>query len=312
MSAPNPDIATAIQSFAQHLTQVRQLSPLTVKSYLGDLQRLAAFCEREQLIQPADIDGFHIRHCLGQLRQHGLTGKSTQRWLSALRTFFKYCHRQGWVKVSPITGIQAPKANKRLPKTLDTDQAAQFVEVSGDDFLSLRDRAMLELMYSSGLRLAEVVSLNQGDLDLPGGKLRVTGKGSKVREVPVGRHAVKALRAWLPQRPLQTPVDNNAAVFVSQQGRRLTPRAVQKRFQQLSVKQGLMQPVNPHMLRHSFASHLLESSSDLRAVQELLGHADIATTQVYTHLDFQHLAKVYDKAHPRAQRKAEPDSPTDD
>lgn len=312
LTVPAPRLAAAIQAFAHNLTHIRQLSPLTVKSYLADLQRLHAFCEEQGLERPDDIQSFHIRHCLGQLRQRGLAGRSTQRWLSALRAFFKFCRREGWVEVSPVTGIQAPKADRRLPKTLDTDQAGQFVEVAGDDFLNLRDRAMLELMYSSGLRLAELTSLNTGDLDLNAASVRVTGKGRKVRELPLGRHAVQALRHWLSKRTLHChPSGDNTAVFVSQQGRRLGSRAVQKRFRQLSLKQGLMQPVNPHMLRHSFASHLLESSSDLRAVQELLGHANITTTQIYTHLDFQHLAKVYDQAHPRAQRKPEPDTSSD-
>lgn len=308
-AAPLP-LASEIQAFAAYLTTVRQLAPLSVAGYLRDLQRLQQFCEKNQLSRPHDIQSFHIRHCLGQMRQQGLAGKSVQRWLSGLRAFFKYCHQQGWVKASPVTGIQAPKAEKRLPKTLDTDQAGQFVEIKGDDFLSLRDRAMLELMYSSGLRLAELLSLNLSDMDLASGNLRVTGKGQKTRELPIGRHAITALKQWLAERALHNPAPD-APVFISKQGRRLGPRAVQKRFQQLSVKQGLMQPVNPHMLRHSFASHLLESSSDLRAVQELLGHSNIATTQIYTHLDFQHLASVYDKAHPRAQRKSKPDSEAD-
>lgn len=299
-------MATEISAFTNYLTNVRQLAPLSVENYGRDLRRLQEFCAQHQLEKPVDVQSFHIRQCLGQLRHKGLSSKSIQRWLSGLRAFFQYCHRQGWIKSSPVTGIQAPKAEKRLPKTLDTDQASQFVEVTGDDFLAVRDRAMLELMYSSGLRLAEILSLNKGDIDLSHANLRVTGKGSKTRELPIGRHAIKALQRWFAESGL-THAASNAPVFTSQQGRRLGPRAVQKRFQQLSLKQGLMQPVNPHMLRHSFASHLLESSSDLRAVQELLGHANVSTTQIYTHLDFQHLASVYDKAHPRAQRTSNPD-----
>lgn len=295
-----------VQAFTAYLTSVKQLAPLSVTNYLRDLQRLQKFCEQQNLSHPKDIQSFHIRHCLGQMRQQGLASKSVQRWLSGLRAFFRFCHKEGWVKSNPVTGIQAPKAQKRLPKTLDTDQASQFVDVKENDFLGLRDRAMLELMYSSGLRLSELLSLNVGDVDLAAGNLRVTGKGRKTRELPVGRHAVAAIKRWLAERGAENAIFG-APLFTSQQGRRLGARAVQKRFQKLSITQGLMQPVNPHMLRHSFASHLLESSSDLRAVQELLGHANIATTQIYTHLDFQHLASVYDKAHPRAQRKSKPD-----
>lgn len=304
MSAPLP-LSREIRAFTDYLTHVRQLSPLSVKNYGYDLQRLQDFCQSQNLAQPQDIQPFHIRHCLTQLRQRGLTSKSIQRWLSGLRGFFDFCRRQGWISASPVIGIQAPKAGKRLPKTLDTDQAGQFVEAQGSDFLGLRDRAMLELMYSSGLRLAELISLDLASLDLRGASLRVTGKGRKTRDLPIGRHAVDALEHWLKLRSAHA--GESTALFIGKQGRRLGARAVQKRFNQLSVKQGMLQPVNPHMLRHSFASHLLESSGDLRAVQELLGHSNISTTQVYTHLDFQHLASVYDKAHPRAQRRTQVD-----
>ncbi|MCZ6803726.1 MAG: tyrosine recombinase XerC, partial [Proteobacteria bacterium] len=199
-------------------------------------------------------------------------------------------------------GIIAPKSARKLPKLLDVDQTIQLVEIEQDDVLALRDRAMLELIYSSGLRLAELISLNMTDIDFSDRILTVTGKGKKTRSVPVGKHAIKAIKNWLKKRPLMVN-DTEQAIFISNRGKRISPRSVQVRLKQWAIKQGLPNHVHPHMLRHSFASHLLESSGDLRAVQELLGHADISTTQVYTHLDFQHLAEVYDKTHPRAHRK---------
>ncbi|RYZ84436.1 MAG: tyrosine recombinase XerC, partial [Moraxellaceae bacterium] len=204
---------------------------------------------------------------------------------------------------NPADAIQAPKSPKKLPKTLDVDQTAQFVSVANDSILSLRDRALLELIYSSGLRLAEVVGLNLRDIDLQDAMVTVLGKGNKTRMLPIGSQAIAALKEWLPQRKTLLKDELEHAVFITQKGTRITHRAVQLRMQQLSVKQGMDTPVHPHMLRHSFASHMLESSGDLRLVQEMLGHANISTTQIYTHLDFQHLAKVYDNAHPRAQRK---------
>ena len=203
-------------------------------------------------------------------------------------------------------GISAPKAPKTLPKTLDADQAAQFVQVEGDEFINRRDRALVELIYSSGLRLAEVVSLNLADIDWHDALLTVTGKGNKTRILPVGSYALNAIKNWLVERKLYAE-EREQALFITQRGGRMSHRAVQVRMQQLSVTQGMDNPVHPHMLRHSFASHMLESSGDLRLVQELLGHANISTTQIYTHLDFQHLAKVYDQAHPRAARKKESD-----
>jgi integrase/recombinase XerC len=239
---------------------------------------------------------------VAHFHRQGLGGKSLSRWLSALRSFFEFSLRNGWIKNNPADAIQAPKSPKKLPKTLDVDQAAQFVSVVGDSALAARDRALLELIYSSGLRLAEAVGLNILDVDLQDALVSVTGKGNKTRILPIGSQAITALKAWLPQRTLLLKPDE-LALFITQRGTRITHRAVQLRMQQLSLKQGMDTPVHPHMLRHSFASHMLESSSDLRAVQELLGHANISTTQVYTHLDFQHLAKVYDSAHPRAQKK---------
>ena len=248
----------------------------------------------------------HIRMAVAQLHREGLGGKSLQRWLSSLRSFFQFCIRRGWLKNNIADGITAPKSPKALPKVLDADQAAQFVQVEGDDFINKRDRALVELIYSSGLRLAEAVSLNVVDIDWSDAMLTVTGKGRKTRVLPIGSHAISALKNWLEARTLYTQNDEQA-LFTTQRGQRISHRAVQMRMQQLSIKQGMDNPVHPHMLRHSFASHMLESSGDLRLVQELLGHANISTTQVYTHLDFQHLAKVYDQAHPRAGRKTDGD-----
>jgi len=290
----------AIERYLEHLQVERQYSEHTLGGYRRDLLRLHTFMQTGSGIPAAtleDVQQHHIRQCLGQLHRSHLGPRSLQRWLSALRSFFRFCCRRRYIKSDPSTGIQAPKAPKVLPKALDADQVSQFVEVQGTDFLSLRDRAMLELFYSSGLRLSELVNLNWAQLDLSNAQVRVLGKGNKTRILPIGRPALEALRHW---RHASSSV---GAVFVSQKGRRLHPRSVQLRLQKLGVKQGLDQPVHPHMLRHSFASHLLESSGDLRAVQELLGHANLSTTQIYTHLDFQHLAKVYDQAHPRAQQK---------
>ncbi|BFM18618.1 tyrosine recombinase XerC [Maricurvus nonylphenolicus] len=289
-------------AFERYLQSEKHCSHHTLDNYRRDLNKLSAYCELQGVIGVNDIQNFHVRQCLGQLHRQGLSARSLQRWLSTLRTFFRFCQRNQWLEVDPTTGIQAPKANNPLPKTLDADMAGEFVEVQGTDFMALRDRAMLELIYSSGLRVSEAVSLQLQDIDINAGQLRVTGKGNKTRELPVGRQALAALEQWYTIRQ-QHSIDTCSAVFISKKGQGLTTRAIQQRFNQLTVKQGMGQPVNPHMLRHSFASHMLESSGDLRAVQELLGHANLSTTQVYTHLDFQHLAKVYDQAHPRAQGK---------
>ena len=211
--------------------------------------------------------------------------------------------------MNPVAAVRAPKSARKLPKTLDVDQMNQFLSIAPDSWLALRDRAMLELFYSSGLRLSELANLTLDTLNLDEGLVRVLGKGNKMRIVPVGRVAITAVREWLTVRN-DTSRETCAQVFVTQQQQPLTPRAIQLRLKHYSLKQGMQEPVHPHMLRHAFASHMLESSGDLRAVQELLGHANISTTQIYTHLDFQHLAKVYDAAHPRAQkRKADPEQP---
>ncbi len=296
----------ALADFEQHMRSERQLSAHTVSNYLRDLNKLAGWCDEHSIEQMGQLQGHHIRQLLAQLHHRGLGGRSLQRWLSSLRTFFRYGLKRNWLKADPTSGIQAPKSPRKLPKTLDVDQVSQFLSLKGGSWLDCRDHAIIELLYSSGLRLAELVTLNIGDLDLKDRTMTVTGKGNKTRQLPIGSHAAEAVGIWLTRRD-EVAAGNidPQALFLSQRGRRISPRTIQERMKQLSLRQGMHGKVHPHMLRHSFASHLLESSGDLRAVQELLGHANISTTQIYTHLDFQHLAKVYDKAHPRAQRKPE-------
>lgn len=297
-----------LTSFIEYLRSEKHLSIHTQTNYQRDLEKFIACCQKHSLSDLSAIKPQHIRQMVAQLHRQGLGGKSLARWLSAVRSFFEFGIRSNWVVNNPADGIQAPKSERKLPKVLDVDQAGQFVEIKGDSFLEVRDRALLELIYSSGLRLAEVVGLDLHDIDMKDAMLRVTGKGNRERDLPIGSQALAALKTWLPQRRLMLKDEAEQAVFISNRGTRITHRAVQIRMQQHSIKQGMDTPVHPHMLRHSFASHMLESSSDLRLVQEMLGHANISTTQIYTHLDFQHLAKVYDQAHPRAQRKKQPDS----
>ena len=295
------ELAAATDRFLHHLQAVKQLSPNTLDGYRRDLARLQQMAVADGVAHIGELREMSLRSWLAQLHRGGLGAKSLQRWLSAVRSLCNFALREGWLKANPAVGIRAPKAEKRLPKLLDVDAAGSYVEsptdVAADDILSLRDRAILELFYSSGLRLSELSGLNWQDLDLNAGEVRVTGKGSKSRLVPVGSVAIEALRAWRRAAP---PPEGDA-VFTSAKGRRLGNRAIQLRLAHWARAGGAEQHVHPHMLRHSFASHMLESSADLRAVQELLGHADISTTQIYTHLDFQHLAKVYDSAHPRAK-----------
>ena len=290
-----------LDAYLEHLRSERQLSAHTLSAYRRDLDKLRAFAQDEQLADWQALDSARLRRLIAHLHQQGLSSRSLARLLSACRGLYQYLGREGLCSHDPANGLTPPKGQRRLPKTLDADRAKQLLDGNvEDDFLGHRDQALLELCYSSGLRLAELVSLNTDQLDLAEGLVQVRGKGNKMRVVPVGSKAREALALWLPLRALANPLDN--ALFISQQGRRLGPRAIQLRMRQAGVRE-LGQHLHPHMLRHSFASHLLESSQDLRAVQELLGHADIATTQIYTHLDFQHLATVYDSAHPRAKRR---------
>jgi integrase/recombinase XerC len=299
----NAALAGGVSRFLQSLRNERRLSPHTESAYARDLASLLEYCKSQGIVAWGGLDPQHMRGYAAQCHRRGLSPRSVQRRLSAARSLFRYLMREGELKRNPAADVQAPKARKRLPVTLDADTMARLLEFRGDDRLGLRDKAMMELLYSSGLRLAELLGLDLTDLDLRDRTVRVLGKGRKTRIVPVGRHAAEALSRWLKERTGIAAI-GEVAVFVGVNGRRLGPRIVQRRIAQWARLQGLPEHVHPHMFRHSFASHLLESSGDLRAVQELLGHANISTTQVYTHLDFQHLARIYDSAHPRAKRKS--------
>lgn len=291
-----------ITGFLDYLAGERQLSALTLKNYQRDLEKLGNELARQQIDGWLALDERRLRRAVAELHGDGLSGRSLARLLSATRTFYRWLTREGKVQQNPALAVQAPKASKRLPQTLDVDQLSAMLDQKTDDPLVMRDLTIMELIYSSGLRVSEVVSLNLNDLDLRDSSLVVTGKGNKTRMLPMGRMALKALNRWLPVRNTLASLDEEA-VFVGKTGHRLTTRAVEQRLARLGVTSGVNGHVYPHRLRHSFASHLLESSGDLRAVQELLGHADIATTQIYTHLDFQHLMEVYEQSHPRARRK---------
>jgi len=297
------------ERFLGHLSSERRLSPHTVSAYRRDLVCLAAFCQRESVLRWRDLKVHHLRRFAAVSHATGLDPRSIQRRLSGARSFLRYLIREREITQNPAVGVSAPRAARKLPATLDVDQMARLLEIRGDDPVTVRDRAMLELLYSSGLRLTELTDLDLGDIDLADGVVRVTGKGRKTRLVPVGRAARKALRDWLKTRGSMARREHKA-VFTGVQGRRISPRSVQARVSYWARRSGLGQRVHPHLFRHSFASHLLESSGDLRGVQEMLGHANISTTQIYTHLDFQHLAQVYDKAHPRARKKSGPTTAT--
>jgi integrase/recombinase XerC len=291
-----------IENFIRHLTYERRLSELTTKHYRRDLGSLAAYCDKFGLECWGDLDDDHIRSFSAQTHRQGLSSRSIQRQLSAARTFFRYLQREGHVKRNPVLDVSAPKSGKRLPENLDADRMARLLDIPGDGPLVARDRAILELLYSSGLRLAELTGLNVGDVDMSDQTVAVTGKGGKDRIIPVGRFAVEALLAWQKERGALADAGEKA-LFVSNRGTRLSARSVQARVDHWAKRQGIDTRVYPHLFRHSFATHMLESSHDLRGVQELLGHANISTTQVYTHLDFQHLAQIYDETHPRARAK---------
>ena len=291
-----------IDKFIRHLEFERRLSPQTCKSYRRDLVSLLTFREYSKVDSWRGMDSEHFRAFSASCYRKGLSSRTIQRRLSASRTFFRYLIREKHVDKNPITDVSAPKGKKRLPGNLDADRMARLLEIPGKGPLVDRDRAILELLYSSGLRLSELTGLNCGDVDMRGGTVHVTGKGSKDRIVPVGRKAIQALTRW-DQSRVQLAGADEKALFVSNRGTRISPRSVQARVSHWARKQGIDTNVYPHLFRHSFATHLLESSHDLRGVQELLGHANIATTQVYTHLDFQHLAQIYDQTHPRARKK---------
>lgn len=290
-----------INSFLAKLRSERNYSLHTLKSYSRDLQSLTAYCEQKEITQWTEVDDQHIRSLISKRHREGLGGASLQRMLSTFRSFFKFLLIENVVRNNPAQNIQAPKTGRKLPSTLDVDSMTRLIEIKGDEVETVRDRAILELFYSSGLRLSELSSLNIEDgKNSTAGTIRVKGKGDKERDLPVGKKARDAMKLWLARRA-ELVNENEDALFVGKQGKRIHNSVIQKRLKYWAQKQGIDMNVFPHLLRHSFASHMLESSGDLRAVQELLGHADISTTQIYTHLDFQHLAKVYDAAHPRAK-----------
>lgn len=291
-----------IKRFLAHLHSERRLSAHTNAAYAHDLSEFVNWTHKQALSDWAQLDSQHVRAFAAAEHRRGIGARSIQRRLSSLRSFFNYLIREAQLKINPALDIRAPKVSKRLPATLDADQMARLLAFRADIELDKRDKAIMELFYSSGLRLGELTGLDLPNIDLADRTVRVLGKGNKTRLVPIGRFAISALQDWLQERSF-LPLQDVQAVFVSHQGTRLTPRAIQLRVAAWAKRQGLGQHVHPHMFRHSFASHLLESSQDLRGVQELLGHANISTTQVYTHLDFQHLAKIYDATHPRAGRK---------
>lgn len=289
-----------LEDFYLQLRVQQRYSEHTLESYAHDLQLLEQFCQVNDIQQWQQVQVKHIRSHISARHRQGMSGKSLQRELSAVRSFFKYLLKVQVLTANPAKLIQAPKSKRKLPKVLDVDQACGLLEVDADSLLEIRDLAMFELLYSSGLRLAELVALELTDIDLSAGELLVReGKGGKSRYLPVGSKAIQALQNWLSRR---IAVPEERAIFTSKQGKRLTRRSVELRLARWCKQKEVSEHVYPHMLRHSFASHLLESSQDLRAVQELLGHSNISTTQVYTHLDFQHLARVYDQAHPRAKK----------
>jgi integrase/recombinase XerC len=299
----HPDAELMLADFFKQLTFEVRASEHTVKSYQRDIKQLSRYCTDKAIVHWADLAHTDIRSYIAGRHRKGLSSKSLQRELSAIRSFYNYLLKQGHVSINPAQHIQAPKQARKLPKTLDVDQLSGLLEAGASSPLEIRDLAMFELFYSSGLRLSELSALDLTDLDLPDSTLTVRiGKGGKSRVLPIGSKAVTAIKNWLQQRAVTTAA-TEPALFVSTRGTRLGQRSIELRLEQWCKKKGIAEHIHPHMLRHSFASHLLESSQDLRAVQELLGHSNISTTQIYTHLDFQHLAEIYDKAHPRAKKK---------
>ncbi|PLV60561.1 tyrosine recombinase XerC [Erwinia sp. B116] len=299
MTSDSP-LLPAVEGFLRYLRVERQLSPLTQINYRRQLEAIVQLLDALKLGDWAQLDAAKVRALAARSSRNGLKPASLALRLSALRSFLDWLIGQGAIVANPAKGVATPRAPRHLPKNIDVDEVNRLLDIDLNDPLAVRDRAMLEVMYGAGLRLSELVGIDLGHLELASGEVWVTGKGSKERRLPVGRTAVSWLENWLALRELFVPQDN--ALFLSKQGKRISARNVQKRFAEWGIKQGLASHVHPHKLRHSFATHMLESSGDLRAVQELLGHANLTTTQIYTHLDFQHLASVYDAAHPRAKR----------
>ena len=291
-----------VQRFLTHIASQRGLSPVTINNYQRHLNEFIDLLTEQQIKSWQVLDTHQVRLLAKQLNQNGIKARSIATKLSALRSFLEYMVKNSLLTFNPAKGVSAPKLDKPLPKNISVDDMDQLLDIDGDDPLTLRDHCMMELMYSSGLRLSELVNINLGDIKLSAKEIMVTGKGSKQRLLPITKAAIETMQLWLKVRPgFAEPGEQ--ALFLSKQKKRISTRSVQMRMEKWGLEQSLPSHVNPHKLRHSFATHMLESSGNLRAIQTLLGHADLATTQIYTHLDFQHLAEVYDKAHPRAKRK---------
>ncbi|MFZ4834904.1 tyrosine recombinase XerC [Rouxiella sp. Mn2063] len=300
MTAPGSLLQPAVEAFLRYLRVERQLSPLTQSNYGRQLDTVVAMADEMKLTDWSQLDAGKVRMLAARSKRGGLGAASLALRMSALRSFLDWQVHQGVLSANPAKGISTPRAPRHLPKNIDVDEVNQLLDIDLNDPLAVRDRAMLEVMYGAGLRLSELVGIDCRHLDVASGEVWVMGKGSKERKLPIGRTAVTWVEHWLALRDIYAPEDD--ALFLSNQGRRISARNVQKRFAEWGIKQGVNSHIHPHKLRHSFATHVLESSGDLRAVQELLGHANLSTTQIYTHLDFQHLAQVYDAAHPRAKR----------
>ena len=293
---------TDLEKFFQYLQSERQYSPHTLSNYRRDIRGFLDFCGQQTLNDWTQIDSQHVRDHIARLHRQGMGGKSLQRLLSSLRSLFRYLLKQNKIRSNPASGLRAPKSQKKLPEVLTPDALDHLLNIETNDPESFRDCAILELFYGCGLRLSELTGLNLDNINWGEQILVVLGKGNKQRRVPFGRKACSALKNWLQQRALIVN-ENEPAIFVSLKGKRISPRSVEAQLKKRAKEKGMFQRIYPHLLRHSFASHILESSGDLRAVQELLGHANLSTTQIYTHVDFQHLANVYDAAHPRARKK---------
>jgi len=297
-------LAQGASDFLSYIGVIKGYSPHTIANYRRDLDKLVTFCSKQGIEDARALDQAMLRRWVAQLSREKLSASSIQRHLSSTRSLYRFLARHHPELSDPTSGVRAPRTPRTLPKSLEADQVGQLLNHQSENALMARDHAMAELLYSAGLRLSELVGANINDIDRAEKIITVVGKGQKTRVVPVGGPALTAIAEWMKYRPMgDEQLNFDSPLFVSQRGTRISHRSVQERIRHLAIKHGMSQTIHPHVLRHAFASHLLESSGDLRAVQELLGHANIATTQIYTHLDFQHLAKVYDQAHPRAQRK---------
>ena len=300
---------TEIKEFLSYLESVKQYSPHTLKGYERDLKKLSDYLSAQDIKNWKIVKEHDLRTFINSERRRGLSPRSIQRLLSSCRTFFEHLLIEGLIQLSPAQNVSSPKLAQLLPKAMDADLVQRLLDFKPKGMIEIRDKALAELLYSSGLRLSEVCQLEVQDLDLKERTCRVLGKGNKTRIVPVGKKAIQAIRDWMIYRSelKATKETSSDAIFLNNKGNRISARSIQLRLEKLCLQRGIP-GINPHMLRHSFASHVLESSGYLRAVQEMLGHSDIGTTQIYTKLDFQHLSKVYDKAHPRAKKRTRDDN----